>query len=356
MGGHALSVTSVRLPAARYRVVERAVLAQLAKALPGRRIESVMAFAAKADFGDLDILIEGGADYNIQQIASALQACEMVENGDVTSIGIQIDEGIFQVDLIRTPAASFDFAVRYFGFNDMGNLLGRVAHKFGAKFGHLGLLYPIRDAQNSFNLLAEVPITSDFGLALRLLGYDSARYESLRSSGGFQGLNDIFAYVVSSPYVNRDIYLLENRNHKSRIRDAKRPTYNAFLDWLEQQPLGSLPAFPWAEADSPAREAQQQAFLQTAFELCPPFKTLYEQTLASHARKSALKQRFNGERVAAVTGLSGKALGALMASVRRSFADEVAFEDFFLLAGDAEIEACLLRHARAETKHDMLPD
>ncbi|WP_457824345.1 hypothetical protein, partial [Staphylococcus aureus] len=89
---------------------------------------------------------------------------------------------------------------------------------------------------------------------------DAQHYELLRANGGFRNLLDIFQFVVSSPYANLDIYLLENRNHKSRIRDSKRPTYNAFLDWLEQQTDATIPAFPWAEPGSAERELQRQEF------------------------------------------------------------------------------------------------
>lgn len=346
MGGNALQVESVRLGAKRYRIVEQQVMHQLAQAFPERRIESVMAFAAKADFGDLDLLIAGGCGYDPVAIAAALHATEVVKNGDVTSIGVKVDEGVFQIDLIQTPIASFDFCARYFGFNDMGNLLGRIAHKFGAKFGHLGLLYPIRDPENASHLITEVPITMDFDLALRLLGYDAEQYEIMRRDGGFQSLTDIFAYVVSSPYFNRDIYLLENRNHASRIRDAKRPTYNAFLVWVDAQPVGSLPAWPWAEAGSAQREHQRQAFLHAAFSACPDFKLAYDAAMAQLQRKKTLKRRYNGTLASAVTGLSGKALGELMAGVRTSFQNEAAFEAFFLHASDDEIKACFSRHRR----------
>jgi hypothetical protein len=342
MGGNALQVESVRLAAPRYHTVARQVVQRLHQAFPDRRIESVLAFAQKPDFGDLDLLIEGGTGYDPGIIAAALEATEVARNGDVTSIGIDVDEGVFQVDLIQIPAASFDFAARYFGFNDMGNLLGRIAHKFGAKFGHLGLLYPMRDPENASHLIAELPITTDFGLALRLLGFDAARYEDLRQHGGFQTLLDIFQYVVSSPYVNSDIYLLENRNHASRIRDAKRPTYNAFLTWLDAQPDASLPAYPWASAE---REQQQQAFLDAAFAACPAFQQAFDQARVGLARKKALKRRYNGQLASAVTGLSGKALGELMMKVRHSFSDEAAFEAFFIDGGDEAIKACFLAHA-----------
>lgn len=43
-------------------------------------------------------------------------------------------------------------------------------------------------------------------------------------------LNDIFRYVVGSACFNRDIFLLENRDAQSRIRDRKCKTCMAFLD------------------------------------------------------------------------------------------------------------------------------
>ncbi len=345
MGGHALKVESVRLPAVRYRDVEATILQTLRQQFSGRRIDTVLAFTDKPDFGDLDLLIEGGQGYDPLRLAQALSATEVVCNGDVTSIGVAVPEGVFQVDLIQTPTASFDFALRYFGLNDFGNLLGRVAHKFGAKFGHLGLLYPIRDSVNDSHLIAELLITTDFDVALNLIGYDAVRYETMRSSGQFRTLEDIFRYVVSSPYVNREIYLLENRNHKSRIRDAKRATYNAFLAWLAAQPEGSLPAYPWGEAGSPIRQEQQSAFLDAAFAQRPEFKQAWDQAWAADARKKQIKRQYNGSLAAEVTGLSGKPLGALMARVRNSFPDERAFELFFIEARPEAVRAKYLQVA-----------
>ncbi len=54
MGGNALQVASVRLAAARFREVERAVLDVLRVRFPGRRIGAPQSSADKPDFGDLD--------------------------------------------------------------------------------------------------------------------------------------------------------------------------------------------------------------------------------------------------------------------------------------------------------------
>ncbi|MFZ6871768.1 hypothetical protein ACO0LF_06800 [Undibacterium sp. Di27W] len=345
MGGNALKAESIRLPAARYSEVEHHAVTTLRQHFPERRIEAVMAYADKADFGDLDILVEAGEDYNAAQLAVALQATEVVFNGDVTSMGLAVAEGVFQLDLIRTESDSFDFASRYFGFNDFGNLIGRIAHKFGAKFGHLGLLYPLRAPDDKDHLLAELCITRDFSEALKLLGYDALLYERMRANGQFKNLQDIFRYVVSSPYVNREIYLLDNRNHKARIRDAKRATYNAFLLWLDEQDEIKLPAYPWAEAGTAARDEQKQKFLEATFILFPDFRQVYDQALEKYARKKQLKLQFNGELAAEITGLSGKQLGELMAQVRHSFVDESSFENFFLEADSDAVKVRFLKEA-----------
>lgn len=91
MGGNALRADSVRLPAARYRAVEQAALETLRAHYPGRRIAALAAFAGKADFGDLDILIEAGSGYDPASCAAALQATEIVLNGDVCSIGVRVE-------------------------------------------------------------------------------------------------------------------------------------------------------------------------------------------------------------------------------------------------------------------------
>lgn len=346
MGGNALQSGSIRLPASRYHAVERALVQGLAQRFPGRRIEAILAYADKPDFGDLDILIEGGARYDAQTVADALDATEVVFNGDVTSIGVALDEGIFQVDLIAIAPDAFDFAARYFGYNDFGNLVGRIARKFGTQFGHLGLRYSIRDPDNRHHLIEEVSITTDFGVALGLLGYDAARYEAMRAGGQFRTLDDIFRYVISTPYANRDIYQLENRNHADRMRDAKRATYNALLAWLDEQPAGAVPAFPWGATGSGARN-QQQDFLQTALAQLPAFKAGYDGALAAWQRKKAVKRQFNGELAAEATGLSGKALGDLMSRVSASFPDVAAFEDFFIQASREQVLARFAQAAAA---------
>lgn len=330
MGGNALSKPSVRLDAGVYQNVAEGVVEALRRAFPDRAVEIIPAYAEKPDFGDLDVLVAGGQGYSPATAYEALEGVEMVRNGDVTSIGVSTEAGIFQVDVIKVPADSFEFSLRYFSFNDLGNLIGRIAHKFGFKFGHLGLLYPIRDPENPSYLLRDVLVTADFYEALEIIGYSAQGYRDALSGGGFRTLEDIFQYAVSSPYSNPDIYLLENRSSIARKRDQKRPTYNAFLEWLRTAPQETVERFPWTDSTSAERKTLRAEFLNKCRATFPAFDQEYQSGLRQIAENKQMKQFFNGEFVRRVTGKDGNDLGQLMTAAKKAFPDEAAFRSFFL--------------------------
>ncbi|MGY6271914.1 hypothetical protein ACXIUT_19660 [Achromobacter denitrificans] len=340
MGGNALSVPTTRLPAAQY--------GELAKKISARfpaRAAVIPSYRDKADFGDMDVLVAGGPGYDPAAWAAALAGedlvpNEFVRNGDVTSFGMRRPGGVFQVDLIKVPAESFDFAYRYFALNDMGNLLGRVAHKAGLKLGHLGLLFTLREGQHGEHVIAELPVTRDWGEALSMLGYDAAAYER-GLSGEFRNLEDIFQYVITSPFFHPDIYQLENRNNVSRTRDRKRPTYNAFLKWLDDEGRVT-PSFSWA-----AKTEIRAQFLQEAKRLFPAFDAALIAARLRHERDQSVRQKVNGRLIQELTGLEGKALGQLIANLKGAHATPEDYADWVLSASDAQIRSAVMELANS---------
>lgn len=328
MGGNALSCGSIRLPKATYLKVADDCVSRLRTLYPGRRVQALGSYRAKADFGDCDILIEGGQHYDPETAAVILGAREVVRNGPVTSIGIKMRHdvdwlagNVFQVDLICMEAEAFDFAVGYFGHSDAGNLFGRIAHAMGLTLRHDGLYFYFRDGDHKFR---EILLTRDYGLALQFLGYDLAPFRA-----GFDTLEDIFRYVASTPYFNRDIFLLENRNARARVRDRKRPTYMEFLRWCETQ--AELPAFEY-----PADKAAWHGRIAEYF---PHFPVTLESARFDLARLHAVREKFNGELVSQWTGLEGKALGVLMRALKESFQTTDALQAFILQRPLPELEA-----------------
>jgi hypothetical protein len=305
MGGNALKAWGVeRKEKVEFDVLVDEISTRLAQLFPKVRTTPVVAYADKTSFGDADILV--ASDHLpsnwIDQLKLGFSPQACLSNGHVHSF----DYKNLQVDLIVIPEKSFEFSQNYFNYNDLGNLMGRVAHKMGFKYGHLGLYAPLRDGTHQY---AELEISTDSRRVFEFLGYDFDRHQR-----GFKNLDEIFEFTISSPYVHRDIFLLDNRNHKARTRDAKRPTYTAFLQWLESHPEVNQYAWPQELDDKIRLKAEWHEKAKQHF-------PGYAQQATDAAERLALNRQFrekwNGTLVQEWTGLTGKPLGELMASCNR---------------------------------------
>ena len=290
----------------------------------------------KPDHGDIDIVVPMSAtevltnEQMMEELSSRFEVGPMPfkKNGPVVSYGYPLEEGgVFQIDLIYTKESELDFSVSYFSWNDVGNLVGRIAHKMGLKFGHDGLSLPLRDGTHEF---ATIMITQDFKAALEFLGFSYERWAQ-----GFSNLEEIFNFTVANPRFNSAIYLLENRNHTARVRDKKRPTYTKLLEWLEDHPEVDK-AFEWSEDKS--------VWIPVILEAFPNAKADYEQALKNLERQRALKVKFNGDIVSEATGLEGKDLGIFVADFKKSFESKEAFNQFIEENDEVTIKEKILAH------------
>lgn len=317
MGGNALrscNLETRRLNAPEFHALCEKLLVAFADTFAGVRIETIPSYNAKADFGDLDLLVErekfiaaGGVEALEAWVSLAGFSRGQVRNGDVTSVEWRDNprqEIGFQVDFITSPAKEFDASIAYFSYNDLGNLMGRIAHKMGMVYGHQGLLFPMRDGTHEFDRIQVCP---DAKQSMAFLGYDPARFEK-----GFNDLIDIYEFVVSSSYFNRDIYLLENRNHVSRTRDRKRKTYRGFLEWIENRE--GLPAYEY-----PLDKSEWVPKIKAAF---PEFDIAYQESVERLAARRFVADRFNGEVVSGITGLTGQSLSKAMRHIKQTMGSE----------------------------------
>lgn len=267
----------------------------------GFRIKIIESYRNKETFGDLDAVFF--TDMTMPEVAEFCktnwQSKEVVINGNCVSAEC---DG-FQVDLICYPTGRWEgiFATHYFAWNDLGNLMGRVAHKMGLKLGHDGLYYCLRDGTH---FLDEILVTNNFTTAIEFLGFSSVRY-----SKGFDSLEDIFEFVAANPYFNPDIYLLDQVNAVARIRDKKRKTYMAFLDWCEEykakNPDKKYYEFP----------KHKTVWIPTVIEHFPDFKSKLYQAHQENAMREYMKSKFNGNLVSELTGLEDRELGEFMAYI-----------------------------------------
>ena len=232
----------------------------------------------KQDFGDIDLL--SIIDRQIfEKLVEKTDNINIVGKAEQLSYAIEFiiasnEVVLVQVDYIKSNILDFDFSKNFFAFNDLGNLIGRIAAQAGFSFGFDGLkrkIYVDNRGDIINDLYAkvithtlttqqfvnddEIPVTSlvenarlfkneldrsilktsiivtkDFDKALKFLGFDVERFKQ-----GFNNMNEVFEFVASSTFFNKDAFLFENRNHKARARDKKRSNYLAALEYFKDK-------------------------------------------------------------------------------------------------------------------------
>lgn len=305
MGGRALGFESIRLNRTQYLEARR-IVKEILKHFPKIRYEIVKSYAAKDSFGDMDVVYTSDdPHYNfVEDYIKTVSPLLWTRNGTILSVSLMLQEGVFQIDFIRLKPETFWFGYDYFNYNDLGNFLGRVFHKAGFKLCYDGLKYVIRDGTT---VIKELTVSTNWADALKFMGYDDYFYTR------FDYPEDLYRYAVSSPYANRDIYLLDNTSHKARVRDRKRKMYSNLLEYLADK-NNKCPEFDWTD-----KEKIREVFLSKAFEKWPEFKREYLLSMIQYQEQKMIKAKFNGHIVHEITGLREKELGMFMSGFREMF-------------------------------------
>lgn len=307
MGGNALSFETRRVEADEYfNLVDEIEEKWHASSsdFSTTDIYAIPSYFNKKDFGDIDFVLprKPGLDF-AKVIKEVYKPREIYSNGGCYSFDYK---GV-QVDFITTKKEELTTSYEYFAYNDLGNLIGRIAHKMGCKYGHHGLSVLIKDGDY---LIKEIQLSRDPREIHEFLGYD------FDERANIEELEDIFKYAQSSPFYASSIYQLDNRNAVARIRDKKRKTYTEFLKWIEVNPKAD--EFPWDLFGDKS---------QWILSACVWFGKLaeYKEALQQRKKQVELKERFNGDLVSQLTGLREKELGEFMKQFREAFPTEQLF-------------------------------
>jgi hypothetical protein len=317
MGGKALKSTAGnRLDVRAYRALADEVLTPLRAHFP--QASDVPSYRTKPDFGDLDILIEhdGPMEEMEQKVREIFKPEESLTNGNCISMA----KSGFQVDLIA--AKNFDMAMVYFAYNDLGNMIGTVAHGFGLKLGPSGITLPVRINDGSTEL-GRLMVTEVPEQVLGFLGYDPDVHKR-----GFDTIGDIFKYATSSPYFDPGLFGEDKMNHQSRARQRKRPITAQFLEHIATTP--GLQKYEFN--DNP-----ESYFDKIAGEF--PSAKLKEgraSMISGYERQSKNRDRLRA--FLPEIPLQGKALGTALDGLRSSMPD---FQEFMEKGSDEEIRAKL---------------
>lgn len=291
MGGNALkNVETRRYEREEYFELESKIIQLLAEKLKNKniRFEAIQAYRNKSSFGDMDIIIEKKGDVKsfIRSNLEYFESKEHVNNYDTISFA----HNDFQIDFIFVEPKFYNTLRDYYAYNDLGNLLGRMARFNHLKLGSKGLYMPFE--YKNKGIVSDIPVTHDYKEALEFLGYDYQTFEK-----GFNDLKDIFDYVISVDGFSPHPFLMENKNNDSRNRDLKRPNYMAFLEYIDGK--------TFKESQRPTKE---EAF-ERVIKAFPNVKVLYDAAYQKEKNKEIIKEKFNGKIVKKITGISGIEMG-----------------------------------------------
>lgn len=296
MGGTAFvakyGLSSERMDVNTYYTVLNKVLKQLGNVIH----EVIPHVREKQDFGDIDILVLGHDA--IAKINERFSEYKIIDAGDGVSV---LFEDKYQIDFIKTQPHEIDQTITYFGYNDFGNLIGRMAKKFDLKYAHNGLFYRYRDGNH---YKKDVLLTYD-----HLIIFDILKLDVNTFLKGFDTFNDMFDFVSSSPYFNKSIYLFDNLNNKNRVRDRKRKTYHAFLKYCESLPDKEDIEYP----------------VNLAFELFPDLQGKVDEIESTRQKINQLAEKFNGKIIMELTGLTGASLGDFIKSFKLKFDENTLY-------------------------------
>lgn len=223
MGGKALkSVVTRRCDRKEFDSVSSELINKLKQHF--NNVEIPLFYSTKESFGDIDIVISmDGFNKNMREfIESEFKPNEIFHNDSAWSF----DYKEIQVDLITASDDNFSSMANYLNFNDLGNLIGKIAHSFGIKYGQQGMW--LEHYFKGLNI-GRVYISKDTKKIFEFLDLSFDRYLN-----GFDTLEEIFEYVSNSKYFDWYSYQLDQLNRVDRERNLKRKNYMLFLDWIDK--------------------------------------------------------------------------------------------------------------------------
>jgi hypothetical protein len=257
----------------------------------------------KDSFGDIDILVD--SEYPFEEFkdnlhykfnSNSFEYQGEFKNDKVTSVAISG----YQIDFISTPREDLRPSFTYYANNDLGNLLGRIAHGMGLLYGHQGLKLKVRDKDD--HVIDDILLTTNEYEIMQFIGFsqgDTILFQHY-TQVGFPDITSIYEFVTRSNMFDGSKYELDQLNQINRIRNKKRPTYMGFIQYLAENPD--------KKNKRPLHPLHKEYYQVKALEYFGKESDYFKVKLKLH-KKEWIAMKFNGELVRGWYGLEGKELG-----------------------------------------------
>jgi hypothetical protein len=285
------------------------------------------------DHGDIDFVCKGDP-IKREQIFEIFGPVDVSRNGKTVSI---LYKGV-QIDLSFHMNEDFDSAFDFYRLGDVGQIAGRLAHSLGFKYGHRGLIYPVKLSDSEE--LGEVVINRSTEKIMKFLDLD---YEQWKI--GFNDSEEMFHWMMKSKYFNPEIFKFENLNNINKVRNKKRPMYAALVKFLEEYCIKDEEEESWFEPTKNKTEYLWNALIH--FGNIGVLKQISE-LIEYAANSKTANSIFNGNDIMELAFIEGKELGKVYSAFKQHCIDHAPL---WMKLGD-DIDIWVL-HRFTSTKEDM---
>ena len=285
-------------------------------------VKIVEFYRNKETHGDCDLLILNHG--NLGNISKKLEEKFGIVHANGNVYSFVYDK--YQIDIIPQPTKNWETAKVFFDWDPSGNLMGKIAHKFGLKYGLQGLVYPFRTF--SGRLSRDIVISKDNRKIFKFFDLDYDKYLK-----GFDNLEEIFEFIIDSKYFNPNNFLMENLNSIDRKRNKKRSTYKGFLDYINLKNFDKDSSFKFNKDKSSYHRMINEYFPESNF------LEMLDELKKEDDRNKRISEKFNGNIVMEITGLKGKELGNFIHKFKQYIEDKrkVGFKEFVDSVEEGEI-------------------
>lgn len=320
MGGKAIK-NGKRIDLNNFKLISNDILPILQEEYGYTNVHIPVFLKFKETFGDMDILISVSDDtINIRKfINDSFKTTEIYQNSNVWSFNYND----FQIDLILTHKSNYETAKIFFSYNDLGNFVGKLVNNYGKltsirlRYGFDGLKFSVFEP-NTRNNIGHVYLTKDMSKV-----FDFFQLSWDRFLEGFNTIEDVFAYVQTSPYFDSESFEYENLNHINKQRNKKRPNYYYFLEWMKTNNVKVKCDFPYDE----------DFYINKLFYFFSPdgsAKKEMERIIALHDLKKHVASLFNGSHVMEAFNLQGKDITSKMSEYKETFGGFDKYSEFVM--------------------------
>lgn len=265
----------------------------------------------KPTHGDMDILIKNN-NLNKTELIKII-----IDKFKPTSLSpndktISFDYDQFQIDFILIDEDSWDIAKTWYSNDPFSNACGKLVHKFSLKYGPNGLIYPFRGENET--MVKDIVISKDARKIFTFFDYDFDKFEQ-----GFDEIEEIFDFIITSKYFNHNVFRYENLNRIDRKRNKRRKSYNELLKYIDNNNITKEYIFD--------EKSSYINYINDYFPESRLIETINDLIEKDNTNK-LINSKFNGKSVMErYPDLKGKELGYMMMTFKENFSD---FNDFIL--------------------------